>query len=766
MSTMPPLRPHATQRRLWTTDKRFVVVPCGRRCLEQGTLVATPTGPVAIEALRVGDVVIGYNEYGNLEETKVANVWDNGKQYVYPLLSNGKKFVAATANHKFLAAYEQGDNHFRKIPVSILSKQYQIKNTNGSVIRLEKDKPYLVNTFDITVDNSTNLYMLHHGGLITANSGKTEFAKRFTLLKALKGSSFPNARYFLAAPTRAQAKDIYWADLKKYSPLSLVSDKSETELFMEYVNGSRIYVRGMDKPERIEGTPWDGGVLDEFANMKSKAWLENVRPALADRRGWCWLIGVPEGRNHYYDIYKDALADETGEWGVYSWISADILDPDEIAQIKLKYDELTYRQEYEGCHLPGTKVRMWNGSEKEIVDISPGDILTSFQNGKITKTTVLKSEWTGKKEMLKVMTEDSQEFIASKYHKMRVDGKVVTLNDCGYVDVVNENRVHKLKIVSKQVIGIQNCRNITVDSPDSSYILANGFDNYNSFVNFAGSAYYNFSDKTHYTKVGYNPNIPLHLCFDFNISPGIAVAVQEVPQQEVHNITVPDATPNVSVAVGEVHIPRNSNTEIVSNRLVNDYANHKSSIFVYGDATGGAGGTTKLLGSDWDIVQRILKSKFGNAVQMRVPRSNPRERIRVNSVNSRLKSVSGFRGLMVNAHKCPNLVKDFEGVQTVEGGSGEIDKKKTPELTHLCFGKGTIIDTEKGKFKIVELPPSGKIKTYDGTYVNYTDFGSRGEKDTIKLIFSEGSPIICTKDHLFLTAVGWVKAIDLFGIAL
>jgi hypothetical protein len=391
-------------------------------------------------------------------------------------------------------------------------------------------------------------------------SGKTELAKRFTILNALRGSTFTNARYFLAAPTRSQAKDIYWADLKKYSPLPLVSDKSETELFIEYVNGSRIYVRGMDKPERIEGTPWDGGVLDEYANMKSRAWLENVRPALADRRGWCWLIGVPEGRNHYYDTYKDALVDSTGEWGVYSWISADILHPDEIAQIKLKYDPLTYQQEYEG-----------------------------------------------------------------------------------------------------------------------------------SFVNFAGSAYYNFSDKTHYTKIDYDPSKPLNLCFDFNISPGVAVALQEVPQQEVHNTVIPDATPTVTVAVGEVHIPRNSNTEIVCNRLLNDYSNHNSLIYIYGDATGGAGGTTKLSGSDWDIVQRTLNAGFGKRVQMRVSRSNPRERIRVNCVNSRLKSVSGFKGLMINAHKCPHLVKDLEGVQTVEGGSGEIDKKKTPELTHLSDALGYYI---------------------------------------------------------------------------
>jgi hypothetical protein len=46
------------------------------------------------------------------------------------------------------------------------------------------------------------------------------------------------------------------------------------------------------------------GILDEFGNCKPNAWGANVRPALSDRNGWCDLIGVPEGRNHYYDNNK------------------------------------------------------------------------------------------------------------------------------------------------------------------------------------------------------------------------------------------------------------------------------------------------------------------------------------------------------------------------------------------------------------------------------------------------------------------------------
>jgi hypothetical protein len=60
---------------------------------------------------------------------------------------------------------------------------------------------------------------------------------------------------------------------------------SESELVIPLWHGGEIFLVGMDKPERIEGAPVDGGVLDEYGNMKPQAWGENVRPALSDRDG-------------------------------------------------------------------------------------------------------------------------------------------------------------------------------------------------------------------------------------------------------------------------------------------------------------------------------------------------------------------------------------------------------------------------------------------------------------------------------------------------
>ncbi len=198
-------------------------------------------------------------------------------------------------------------------------------------------------------------------------SGKTELAKRKIVTVALTTETkFETNYYFCAAPTRAQAKKIYWNDIKALTRPWWSKQPSETELTVYTSLGdiqSEITVIGLDKPERIEGSPWNGGILDEYGNMKKGAFDENVYPALADREGWAWLIGVPEGRNHYYDkalyaaggVLPKILPNtggmveiENSEWGYFHWFSSDILPAKMIESARDTLDERTYKQEYEG----------------------------------------------------------------------------------------------------------------------------------------------------------------------------------------------------------------------------------------------------------------------------------------------------------------------------------------------------------------------------------------------------------------------------------
>ena len=182
-------------------------------------------------------------------------------------------------------------------------------------------------------------------------SGKTERAKRFIAKQAMLN---PNEKYFAAAPTRPQAKKIWWDDLKLFTFSSThPKDPSESDLIIFLPNGSEIHVIGLDNPKRIEGVAWTGGVIDEFADLKDGAWEANIFPALntvnptrPDYRAWCWLIGVPDGLNHYYDLSQYAESANDPLWALYHWKSWEILPQDVIDAAKRSMSKREFDQEY------------------------------------------------------------------------------------------------------------------------------------------------------------------------------------------------------------------------------------------------------------------------------------------------------------------------------------------------------------------------------------------------------------------------------------
>lgn len=183
-------------------------------------------------------------------------------------------------------------------------------------------------------------------------SGKTERFKRFLSKQAM---GCEHEKYFAGAPTRTQAKRIFWEDLKLLTFSSTHPHKpSESELKIFLPNGSTIEVLGLDEPARIEGTNWTGGGIDEIADIKPESLEANIMPALntvnptrPDYRAWCWFLGVPDGLNHYYDLAEYAKNSGDPDYGYFHWKSAEILPADVIDAAKRTMSKKQYLQEYE-----------------------------------------------------------------------------------------------------------------------------------------------------------------------------------------------------------------------------------------------------------------------------------------------------------------------------------------------------------------------------------------------------------------------------------
>ena len=180
-------------------------------------------------------------------------------------------------------------------------------------------------------------------------SGKTERFKRFLVKQANK---IPG-QYFAAAPTHPQAKKIFWQDLQDMT-LSCTHKRKPniSEMIIYLNNGSEIHVIGLDKPQRIEGIPWMGGGIDEFADIKADAWEANIYPALntvnptrPNYRAWCWLLGVPDGLNHYYELCEKAKAGVSADYRVFHWMTEEIF-PEMAAEARKIMSERQYNQEF------------------------------------------------------------------------------------------------------------------------------------------------------------------------------------------------------------------------------------------------------------------------------------------------------------------------------------------------------------------------------------------------------------------------------------
>ena len=194
---------------------------------------------------------------------------------------------------------------------------------------------------------SQKRFCIVHAG---RRGGKTELAKRRYIKKALK-FELPQGRFVFGAPTHRQAVDIFWDDVIALIPRDFLYNglRSISTSFrrIKLINGTNIEILGLDKPERIEGPPLDGFVGDEFGNFKPDVWSQNIRPALSTlgRPGCADLIGVPEGKNHYFQLAEDAIGKI--DWDTFTWHTNEI-NPEEAEKAKSDLDILTYGQEYGG----------------------------------------------------------------------------------------------------------------------------------------------------------------------------------------------------------------------------------------------------------------------------------------------------------------------------------------------------------------------------------------------------------------------------------
>lgn len=186
----------------------------------------------------------------------------------------------------------------------------------------------------------------HRFGVVVAHRrfGKTVSAINHLIRAAIQCDK-PNPRFAYIAPTYGQAKRIAWDYVVDYTrPLQATANISELRVDFW---GRRISLYGSDNPDSLRGQYFDGVILDEIGDQDPKIWNEILRPALADRKGWCLFIGTPKGHNHFAEL-RDKAA-QTDGWTLLEFKASEtgILPLEELEAARAEMGEDKYRQEFE-----------------------------------------------------------------------------------------------------------------------------------------------------------------------------------------------------------------------------------------------------------------------------------------------------------------------------------------------------------------------------------------------------------------------------------
>lgn len=186
--------------------------------------------------------------------------------------------------------------------------------------------------------------------------GKTQVSK-ISLVK--KAAMKRNQLVWYVAPTYQMARDIMWDDLKASIPRAWIRKINETRMTIHLVNGSRIHLKGADKPDSLRGVGLHFVVIDEAQDIKEETWEMVLQPTLATTNGQAIFIGTPKSYNWLYDRYMLGQRGETvkdprgrdvpNEW--MSWqfptISSPFIPRREIEARRRDMDPRSFRQEFE-----------------------------------------------------------------------------------------------------------------------------------------------------------------------------------------------------------------------------------------------------------------------------------------------------------------------------------------------------------------------------------------------------------------------------------
>ena len=192
-----------------------------------------------------------------------------------------------------------------------------------------------------------------------------------------------------------------------------------------------------------------------------------------------------------------------------------------------------------------------------------------------------------------------------------------------------------------------------------------------------GEFYKNFKWSLHVKDTAYNPELPLHISFDFNVNPYMSCGVFQIEGLKISMVD--------EIALST---PRNS-TKAVCLEFIRKYQGHSSGLFIYGDPSGRHQDTRSEQGfNDFVLIQRELIKYKPN---MRVQNSAPSVVMRGNFINTVFEQ--SFEGIEVAiGANCKHMIDDFTYLKEASDGTKSKEKEKNLQTGVTCEKYGHFSD--------------------------------------------------------------------------
>lgn len=160
----------------------------------------------------------------------------------------------------------------------------------------------------------------------------------------------PGAKVFFLAPSRKQARDIAWSDLKTLVPESWLTKTYESTLSLHFRNGSRFVLAGADYADALRGQSANLILCDEFAYVKDlqEMWQAALLPMLGITKGKVIFASTPAGGGNFSTELWDRASNTPG-WDRWSFTSIDggWIDETFVEEARATQDPILHRQEFE-----------------------------------------------------------------------------------------------------------------------------------------------------------------------------------------------------------------------------------------------------------------------------------------------------------------------------------------------------------------------------------------------------------------------------------